>query len=58
MADADPVVSERLKAELAQSRCTVAPRPEPVVAPETDPEVTPEVGPPDETAPPDEAVEG
>jgi uncharacterized membrane protein len=58
MADTDPVVSERLRSELARSKCSVAPRPEPVVAPE----VAPEVEPPGETVPQpepdDEAVEG
>lgn len=58
MADADPVVSERLRADLAQSKCVVAPRPEPVVAPQTEPEAAP----PDEDEPDfdsdDEAVEG
>ncbi len=59
MSDADPVVSERLKADLARSKCIVAPRPEPVVAPE----VAPEVQPPEEITPPEpdpngEGVEG
>jgi len=58
MADADPTVSEKLKSELARSKCIVAPRPEPqpepVVAPEIetpgDIPTKPEVG--------DEGVEG
>jgi uncharacterized membrane protein len=62
MADADPVVSERLKAELARSKCIVAPRPEPVVAPDVTPEVAPEIDPdqitPPEPDPNEEGVEG
>lgn len=63
MADVDPVVSDRFKAELARSKCIVAPRAEPVVAPDTTPEVAPELQPPEETVPPEpdldgEAVEG
>ena len=34
MADADPTVGERLRNELARSRCIVAPRPEPPPTPE------------------------
>jgi len=39
MADADPPISERLRTELARSKCIVAPRPEP--PPEPEPVVAP-----------------
>jgi len=58
MADADPAVSERLRSELAQSKCAVAPRPEPVVAPEVEPETEIPGDIPTDPEADDEAVEG
>jgi uncharacterized membrane protein len=58
MADADPAVSERLKAELARSKCIVAPRPDPVVVPAVEPEIEIPGDIPTQPGPDDEAVEG
>ena len=60
LADADPVVSEHLKSELAKSKCIVAPRPEPqpepAVAPEPQFETPGDIPPQPELQ--DEGVEG
>jgi len=58
MADADPAVSERLKSELARSKCIVAPRPEPQPEPVVAPEIETPGDIPTQPEPSDEGVEG